>query len=75
MAMAVDQFHELATRLKDNGVEFIIEPHLRFEGMPGEQVCNVVARVEGHKSVSKPPTPAYVHSARDAPIGVARGLP
>mmetsp|Transcript_28328 Transcript_28328/g.53964 ORF Transcript_28328/g.53964 Transcript_28328/m.53964 type:complete len:206 (+) Transcript_28328:85-702(+) len=39
MAMAVDQFHELATRLKDNGVEFIIDPHLRFEGMPGEQVA------------------------------------
>jgi extradiol dioxygenase family protein len=33
------QFHELAQRLQDKGVAFIIEPHLRFQGQPGEQVC------------------------------------
>lgn len=27
----------LAQRLRDAGVEFILEPHLRFEGEPGEQ--------------------------------------
>jgi len=37
LALTVDQFHELADRLKKAGVEFIIEPHLRFEGAPGEQ--------------------------------------
>ena len=38
LALTVEQFHELAQRVRDAGVEFIIEPHLRFEGMPGEQV-------------------------------------
>jgi extradiol dioxygenase family protein len=27
----------LAARLKEAGVEFVIEPHVRFEGQPGEQ--------------------------------------
>ena len=30
-------WHELAKRLKDKGVNFLIHPHLRFEGQPGEQ--------------------------------------
>lgn len=37
LALTVDQFHELASRLREHGVHFIIEPHLRFEGQPGEQ--------------------------------------
>lgn len=37
VALSVQQFHELAQRLKDNGVEFVIQPHLRFQGQPGEQ--------------------------------------
>jgi uncharacterized protein len=37
IALAVDQFHELAERLRNHGIQFIIEPHLRFQGMPGEQ--------------------------------------
>jgi extradiol dioxygenase family protein len=37
LALTVDQWHALAQKLRDNGVEFIIEPHLRFEGQPGEQ--------------------------------------
>jgi extradiol dioxygenase family protein len=37
LALTVEQFHELAARLKEAGVEFIIEPHLRFENQPGEQ--------------------------------------
>jgi len=37
LALTVEQFHELAARLKDHGVKFIIEPTLRFEGQPGEQ--------------------------------------
>lgn len=36
-ALAVDQFHALAERLKSQGVAFVIEPHLRFKGQPGEQ--------------------------------------
>jgi len=33
----VADFHALADRLRKGGVKFIIEPHLRFEGAPGEQ--------------------------------------
>ena len=35
--LEVDAFHELAARLRAQGVGFVIEPHLRFEGAPGEQ--------------------------------------
>lgn len=38
LALTVDEFHALAARVKGAGVEFLIEPHLRFAGMPGEQV-------------------------------------
>lgn len=31
------EWHELADRLKENEVEFVIEPYIRFEGEPGEQ--------------------------------------
>jgi extradiol dioxygenase family protein len=33
----VDAFHELAARLRAQDVDFVIEPHVRFEGAPGEQ--------------------------------------
>lgn len=33
----MEQFHALAERVKAAGIPFIIEPHLRFAGMPGEQ--------------------------------------
>jgi uncharacterized protein len=36
-ALALDEFNELSKRLKDAGVKFIIEPHRRFEGQPGDQ--------------------------------------
>ncbi|SVD92329.1 uncharacterized protein METZ01_LOCUS445183 [marine metagenome] len=32
-----DSFHDLADKLKSAGIQFIIEPTTRFEGMPGEQ--------------------------------------
>ena len=31
------QWHELADKLKAHGIEFIIEPYIRFEGEVGEQ--------------------------------------
>lgn len=37
LALTVDEFHDLAARLREHGIKFIIEPHLRFEGQPGEQ--------------------------------------
>jgi uncharacterized protein len=33
----VDAFHRLAARLSAGGVEFVIAPHVRFAGGPGEQ--------------------------------------
>lgn len=32
-----EQWQELATRLKERGTEFVIEPYIRFEGEVGEQ--------------------------------------
>jgi len=37
LALTEPQFHHLADRVRDAGIKFIIEPHLRFKGMPGEQ--------------------------------------
>ena len=37
LALTVDEWKALAARLKEHGVKFVIEPTLRFEGMPGEQ--------------------------------------
>lgn len=32
-----DDWQELASRLRDRNMKFIIEPYIRFEGQPGEQ--------------------------------------
>ncbi|HCX68837.1 VOC family protein [Parvibaculum sp.] len=32
-----DAWHELAARLKAEGIRFVVEPHIRFQGKPGEQ--------------------------------------
>jgi len=32
-----EDWEALAVRLKANNIKFIIEPHIRFEGLPGEQ--------------------------------------
>ena len=37
LAMTEEEFHALADRLKNAGIKFIVEPHLRFKGQPGEQ--------------------------------------
>lgn len=37
LALTVEEFHALMDRLRQHSVKFIIEPHLRFKGMPGEQ--------------------------------------
>lgn len=31
------EWERLAVRLRDRGVQFVIEPYVRFEGQPGEQ--------------------------------------
>lgn len=37
LALSVQQFHDLADRVKQADVKFVIQPHLRFKGQPGEQ--------------------------------------
>ena len=32
-----EEWHEMAERVAAAGVEFVIEPYIRFEGQPGEQ--------------------------------------
>jgi extradiol dioxygenase family protein len=36
-ALTVQEFHDLAGRVTEAGVEFVIQPHVRFTGQPGEQ--------------------------------------
>ena len=37
VVLTVSEFHALAERLKASQVSFIIQPHKRFVGQPGEQ--------------------------------------
>lgn len=37
VALQLDDWKDLAARLKDKGVTFVLEPMSRFEGQPGEQ--------------------------------------
>ncbi len=32
-----NDFHEFAEKLKQKNIQFVIEPYIRFEGLPGEQ--------------------------------------
>jgi extradiol dioxygenase family protein len=35
--LSMDEWHNLADKLKAAGTQFIIEPDIRFKGLPGEQ--------------------------------------
>ncbi len=35
--LAIPEFQALAERLRAAAIDFVIEPHVRFEGQPGEQ--------------------------------------
>ena len=37
VVLPMDEWRALAERLREAGVRFVIEPHTRFEGQPGEQ--------------------------------------
>jgi extradiol dioxygenase family protein len=37
LLLTIPEFHDLAARLRAAGTRFVIEPYLRFEGLPGEQ--------------------------------------
>jgi hypothetical protein len=37
LILTVPEFHKLSERLRAAGIDFVIEPYVRFEGEPGEQ--------------------------------------
>jgi len=37
LCLTVTEFHQLAKRLQEKKIKFVVEPHLRFKGQPGEQ--------------------------------------
>ena len=37
LVLPMADWHAMAERLRDAGVAFVIEPHVRFAGQPGEQ--------------------------------------
>ena len=43
-----DEWHKLAERLKGFGIKFIIEPGIRFKGLPGEQATMFFADPSGN---------------------------
>jgi extradiol dioxygenase family protein len=58
LALTVDEFHDLAERLKQHQVKFIIAPTLRFKGQPGEQYTMFFKDPSGNnlefKAMTKP---------------------
>jgi len=48
MVLEMPEWEALATRLKKGGVRFIIEPHLRFKGQPGEQATMFLTDPSGN---------------------------
>ena len=43
-----DLWEDLAARLKDAGIAFVIEPYVRFAGLPGEQATMFVRDPSGN---------------------------
>lgn len=37
IALTVEDFHDLSDRVKKSDIKFVIEPHRRFKGQPGDQ--------------------------------------
>ena len=37
VVLSMPEWRALAERLRDAGIRFVIEPHIRFEGVVGEQ--------------------------------------
>ena len=37
LLLSIEEFHALAERLRDAGTGFLIEPYLRYQGLPAEQ--------------------------------------
>ena len=48
VVLEMSQWQGIAQRLKDAGADFIIEPHIRFAGQPGEQATLFVRDPSGN---------------------------
>ena len=48
LVMEMPDWENLASRLKAAGVEFVIEPYVRFAGLPGEQATMFVRDPSGN---------------------------
>jgi len=48
VVLGMTEWHRIAQRLKDRGARFIIEPHVRFAGQPGEQATLFVLDPSGN---------------------------
>ncbi len=46
--LKMDDWNSLAQRLKQSGIQFIIEPYIRFKGEPGEQATMFFKDTEGN---------------------------
>ena len=36
LALSTEQFHQLASRVKEADIQFVLEPHLRFQGLAAQ---------------------------------------
>ena len=48
MVLEMPDWEALAARLKDAGIAFVIEPHVRFKGQPGEQATMFLTDPSGN---------------------------
>jgi extradiol dioxygenase family protein len=48
LVLAMDEWQELAERLRAGGIAFVIEPYIRFAGLPGEQATMFVRDPSGN---------------------------
>ncbi len=48
LVLSMDAWQDIARRLKQAGAKFIIEPHIRFAGQPGEQATLFVLDPSGN---------------------------
>ena len=48
MVLEMPDWETLAARLKDAGIAFVIEPHVRFKGQPGEQATMFLTDPSGN---------------------------
>jgi extradiol dioxygenase family protein len=71
--MSVSDFQALAERVKTAGIKFVIEPHIRFVGQPGEQVnivCNTLNSWKKLKHLSSQVSANARFSAKDSACGL-----